>query len=152
MRSHGTFELHVYDFAKNSPVNFVDSNGLFIWYGKWGGPDWTGGCKATWEDVVDKGLEPQPPADKQDECYEAHDKCHASCRDEFRSAPPDKWQSAKLQLGRCLRRCDRDLSKCLGDLGDDPSNNCHAKTASVAFCILGNFGHNFPSDPPPRRK
>jgi hypothetical protein len=148
--SGGQFDLHLYDFVENSPTKFVDRDGLFKWYGKWGGPNWTGGCEASWEEVVDQGLETEPPIDKQDECYEAHDKCHAACRDEFRKAPPEKWQSAKLRLGKCLRKCDRDLSKCLGDLGNDPSNNCHAKTAKVVFCVLGIFGHSFSSDPPPR--
>jgi hypothetical protein len=35
------------------------------------------------------------------------------------------------------------LSRCLKDLGDDPSNNCHARTASCVFYVLGRVGHIF---------
>jgi hypothetical protein len=150
-------DLHAVDFADNSPVNFVDRDGLSIWHGNWGGPNWTAGHDATWEEVCDQGLDVTGPTheavDAQDRCYEAHDKCYAACRDEFRAAPPEKWRSAKLALGKCLRACDRGLANCLGNLGEDPSNNCHAKTAKIVFCIRGTIGHTiFLPDPPPRSR
>jgi RHS repeat-associated protein len=143
-------DLNLYAFVGNDPISFIDPNGLWKWWGNWGGPNWTAGNEGTWEDVVDNGWPVADPQDNQDKCYEAHDKCHAGCRDDFRGQCPDKWQSAKMALGKCLRKCDRDLSRCLKNLGDDPSNNCHARTGSCVFWFLGNFGHTFESDPPPR--
>ncbi len=149
----GDFDKHVYDFVENAPTRFVDPDGLWKWYGNWGGPNWTAGCKGTWEQVVDQKMDQKEAIDSQDKCYEMHDKCHAACRDEFRAAPPEKWQSAKLQLGKCLRKCDWDLSKCLKNLPKaDPANNCHSKIGGAVFCVLGAVGHAFESDPPPRSK
>lgn len=149
----GKLDLHAYNFVENAPNLFVDSSGLFTWHGHWGGPNWTAGCEGTWEQVVDQKLAQKEAIDNQDKCYEIHDKCHAACRDEFRAAPPEKWQSAKMQLGRCLRQCDSDCSKCLGKLAkDDPSNGCKAKLAKAAFCVLGKIGHLVESDPPSRSK
>ena len=142
--------LNLYGYVGNNPISFVDPNGLWKWYGNWGGPNWTGGNVGTWEDLVDNGITPKPPYPGQDECYEAHDKCHAACRDDFRGQCPEKWKSAKMALGGCLRDCDRALSRCLKKLGDDPSNDWHAHVGSLGFWFLGNFGHTFESDPPPR--
>jgi RHS repeat-associated protein len=144
--------LNLHAFVVNDPISFIDANGLWKWWGNWGGPNWTGGNVGTWEDVVDNGWPVAPPQDNQDKCYEDHDKCHAACRDDFRQCKADgNWKSGKLQLGSCLRKCDRELSRCLKNLGDDPSNNCHARTGSCVFWFLGNFGHTFESDPTPRR-
>jgi len=47
----------------------------------------------------------EPPTDSADACYMAHDKGWDKCK-----GKPD-----------CKTSCDRDLFKCLEDLGNDPT-------------------------------
>ena len=86
----GDLERNCYMFVGNAPPAFIDPNGLWVWWGNWGGPDWTAGNPTTWENVVDQNLKQKPAQDAQDSCYEAHDKCYAQSRDNFRAAPAER--------------------------------------------------------------
>lgn len=142
--------INLYAYVDNDSISYIDPNGLWPWYKRYGGPNWTSGYRGTWEDVMDNGIMPLPPEDNQDRCYKIHDKCHAKCRDDFRGKCPDKWKSSKMALGGCLRDCDSDLSQCLNKLGDDPSNDWHARVGAPVFWLLGKFGHTIEPDPAPR--
>ena len=115
--------MNTYTYVDSNPINYIDPMGLWKWYGNWGGPDWTGGQEGTWNDVDrSKAL---PPQDAQDVCYQAHDICYGDCRD--CSASKSDFR------GECFKSCDRELATCLGNLGDDPSNNWRAKRARRYF-------------------
>jgi RHS repeat-associated protein len=120
--------LNLYSFVENDAVDWVDVNGLWKWYGKWGGPNWTGGKKGSWP-VKD----PEPPIDNQDKCYQDHDICYGNCR----SAHPcdDCNDKDHKKRSGCFRDCDRALSACLYKLinSKDPSANWKAKQAAKYF-------------------
>ena len=118
---------NLYRYAGNSPIRYSDPLGLWQWYGNWGGPDWTGGREGTWN-TVDRSMV-AAPIDAQDVCYKDHDICYGACRDKPCERP-----------GPCFKECDRTAARCLGALGDDPSNNWKAKAARK------HFQHSNPGD------
>jgi RHS repeat-associated protein len=125
--THGVWPAELspgqYAYVESSPVNYIDPFGLWRWYGNWGGPNWTGGQKGTW-DTIDRS-KAKPPIDKQDACYMDHDICYGGCRECKQCKPKARAD--------CFRDCDRKLVKCLRGLGNDPSNNWKAKAAARYF-------------------
>lgn len=130
--------INLYTFEANDFNDLIDAAGLdFHYYGNWGGPGWTGGQWGDWNHIDrSKAL---PPIDKQDECYMHHDKCYGRCRDEkestcnaFSDVKGSRRASLRAEMS-CFEKCDRKLSTCLSNLGNDPSNNAHAKIAARYF-------------------
>jgi RHS repeat-associated protein len=124
--------INLYSYVGNNPTNYTDPLGLFQWYGKWGGPGYTGGQNGSWNEIdPSKAL---PPIDKQDECYRQHDVCYGNCRDgsPCSSIRPPNCPAADQRAG-CFKDCDRKLSKCLTALRGDPSNNLSAIIAARLF-------------------
>ncbi len=114
--------INLYGFVQNNPVNYADPLGLWRWYGNWGGPNWTGGQKGTWNTI--DHTKAKSPIDQQDECYMFHDICYGLRRD---------TASCNADRSSCFEACDRKLSSCLNGLSSDPSNDWHAKGAAKYF-------------------
>jgi RHS repeat-associated protein len=116
-------DTNLFGYVGNNPANRRDPLGLWQWYGNWGGPDWTGGQKETWNSI--DTAKAKMPLDKQDDCYMGHDMCYGSCRTHS--------SCNESVLGECEINCDRKLVGCLRGLGNDISNDWHAKTATWFF-------------------
>ena len=115
--------MNLYSYANSNPVNFADPMGLFTYYKRWGGPDWTAGKKGSWDTFSDsfrKNIQrqiangwdpgsPYRPEDEQDTCYMFHDICYGECR--------MKCGNDTCCLRKCLNSCDRVLRDCLMDIG-----------------------------------
>jgi len=137
--------INLYGYVGNNPINVVDPLGLWQYYGNWGGPDWTGGQVGNWNDIDQSKV--LLPRDKQDACYMEHDKCYGTCRqnkNKFCEAFGDARGTGPARRSRtveakCFEDCDRALSRCLKNLGKDPSNNWHAKLGGFYFA------HSHPS-------
>jgi len=103
--------MNLYAFVGNGPANFVDPDGLFWYYGCFGGSDWSD-CTDKYGDE-DKAHFPRrgepgfkPPTDQRDEFYYEHDVCLNECAKD----PCDENRQ------QCRTKCDNDLSKEEGTL------------------------------------
>ncbi|MFY9925901.1 MAG: RHS repeat-associated core domain-containing protein [Opitutaceae bacterium] len=126
---------NLYTYVSNNSINREDPFGLFVYYGNWGGPNWTGGYKKPWnkltpaeqQDALNNPL--RGPIDAQDECYKEHDICYGGCK-----------------CFSCRWKCDSKLLKCLTKLASnhDPNYNYHALGGIAAFALhlgaLTSFG------------
>ena len=108
----------VYGYARQSPGRYTDvpgtdatiwqnpSQGRAGWHGptngNWGGGCWSGGQYSCYQFKVGK----LPPTDSADACYMEHDFCYVTCGNN----------------GTCMTVCDRELSRKLKTLPDDPRN------------------------------
>ena len=89
----------------------------------------------TWN-TIDQS-QAKAPVDAQDALYKAHDIGYGQVRDMKPYWPDDEAAGFKDQ--------DRTLGKNLGELGEDPSNNFHAKLAHIFFSYISHPG----AEPPP---
>jgi RHS repeat-associated protein len=97
--------LNTYAYVGSNPLIYSDVYGLFRYYGNWCGPDWTGGQGKPWNELTEaEKSNVKPPIDGLDACCMTHDKCYASCRDDF---PCDE-----SNRGFCFKGCDRRLYRC----------------------------------------
>lgn len=104
--------LNLYAYVENSPINWVDPDGLmtFRWgNGNWEGPGWASG---QYRPESGPGPLPQPgdpgylpPKGEEDACAEKHDNCINKC-----PTCPKSANSA------CVRGCDRAFHLCLNNM------------------------------------
>jgi hypothetical protein len=50
----GWLGVNLYGFVENDGLNWVDVSGLFRWHGRWGGPNWTGGFRKSWDEMTEE--------------------------------------------------------------------------------------------------
>jgi RHS protein len=93
-------DLNSYTYVDSSPVGYTDRLGLFRIYGRWCGPDWTGGRVEQF--ASGNSVLYRPPTDKYDNACRDHDVCYSICRD---GAPCNK-----VARRSCMIRCDRQLA------------------------------------------
>jgi RHS repeat-associated protein len=114
---------NLFAYVRGNPIGRIDPFGLIEWpldapmpwnegaegippllpnalvptYGNWGGPGWSGGER----DAFSRRVGPHAPVDSMDECFVAHDSCHAEIE--------------------CPKKtCHRELLGCLTQLPDKP--------------------------------
>lgn len=89
-----------YSYSLNNPVNFKDPLGLFIFWGWWCGPNWTGGHFEEYNPSHDSNY--RQPVDDLDYSCMVHDKCYYKCRHSFRCQEGLRTQ--------CFLTCDKELT------------------------------------------
>ena len=120
-------DINLYGYVRNDPVLYSDPEGLWVWYGCWGGPNWSG-CQTTpIEDLTpEQWAKLEPPIDQQDQCYYWHDFCYAKCRVEHRDCAKDR------QI--CGKECDQELTICTYSIsGIGGANNPSGWLAGFLF-------------------
>ena len=86
-----------------------------MYYGKWGGPGWTGGQYKKYENLTPQEVKYLlPPIDAQDACYKEHDLCY--------SADRVHHKGAQTETGSC----DFQLQQCLHLINWGGSSNAHS--------------------------
>ena len=105
---------NLYGFVINDPINYYDALGTFPYYRNWGGPNWTGGQKKSWDELPESERErllhekdPKKggPIDARDNCYKKHDICYGECK--MKKCISDK------KYHNCVLSCDKKLAACL---------------------------------------
>jgi len=91
---------NTYAYVINRPTMLVDSKGLWVYYGFWCGPDWTGGRREEYTPSHDSVY--RQPIDDLDTACMHHDKCYYNCRRGFPCNSDAR--------GKCMTRCDRALA------------------------------------------
>jgi RHS repeat-associated protein len=117
-------DLNFYRYSRNNPAKIIDPTGLWIWFGNYGGPDWTGGKNESYDPGHQNNY--LPPADAQDACYQQHDMCYYACRQNFCGCDGRKT---------CFKVCDRQLSKRLFGLVGTPAWDSNANAAAIYFSM-----------------
>ena len=122
----GGVNLFLYSAA--NPVRRIDPWGLFHYYKRWGGPDYTAGQKGqSWDTLtepvrrdiqrqIQNGWNPNSPyqpLDAQDTCYMHHDICYGEARMDCRSKNVCFTDCTRPKLNKC----DADLVNCLSQIG-----------------------------------
>jgi RHS repeat-associated protein len=119
--------VNLFLYVADNPIKLIDPWGLFHYYKRYGGPNWTAGFEATWDTLpesvrsdiqrqIQKGWDPwspYAPMDEQDTCYMYHDICCGEAR-----------MYCREQEGcydKCLlpkkNKCDRELVNCNISIG-----------------------------------
>ena len=140
--------INWFQYVSNNPVKLTDPWGLFQYYHRWGGPDYTAGIKGkSWETLskairkdvlrqIQNGWDPYSPYepyDEQDTCYMYHDICYGERRIDCRSQ--------KGCFNDCVRpklnKCDNELMRCLIKIGmsGDALSEAHRLSAIPVFVI-----------------
>jgi RHS repeat-associated protein len=92
--------INTYAYVDGNPLQNSDPKGLIKVYGKWCGPNWTGGFDSKYIPGLE-GLY-SIPIDDLDASCQTHDICYYQCR---RDNPCDK-----ADRSACFRRCDTVLT------------------------------------------
>ena len=113
--------MNLFVYVQGNPVNSIDPMGLAEYYGNWGGPNWTGRYKKSWEQLTPEQQARaltdrlRKPQDKQDECYMRHDICYGNSRTKCANDPcPSECEK------NSFNKCDDELSSCLIGCGIMP--------------------------------
>jgi len=153
-----------YAYAWNSPLGFRDPTGKqgvpgvetavdisiwlgthivpngFIYYGNWGGPGWTGGQTAPYEDLTpQQQAKLAAPIDDQDACYKSHDICYSNARVRNKCTSkdnPNKQQNEAENHDEAS--CDFDLAMCLASVNSSHSSsgkNNYGRTGRLFFSV-----------------
>jgi RHS repeat-associated protein len=93
----GSGDGNFYDYVGNNPARYTDPTGRLPIYGKWCGPNWTGGLKEQY-DPKHAGLY-KPPVDRYDTVCMHHDICYFNCR---QGSPCDPEGRVN-----CFNNCDQ---------------------------------------------
>lgn len=148
--------VNLYSYVKNSPVNFVDPEGLkWKWYQGWGatfseimtrvterrydgyyaGAGYTNGepdpASRTPASEVGPPYGPKPVS-SSDFCYMKHDICHKRCEED---CPTEQ------QERRCKRNCDDQLQLCLRDARNPKTGDTAIITLAKNY--IADFIFNF---------
>ena len=91
---------NLYLYVGNNPSDGVDPLGLLAIYGKWCGPNWTGGRREIYTPHGSGYY--TPPVDGLDAACTKHDICYYKCRKTY----PCELGSRSL----CFRTCDQQLT------------------------------------------
>ena len=113
--------INQYLYCSNNSISWIDPFGLLKYYGNWGGPDWTGGYKKSWDQLSEyERKHVLAPIDSQDECYMGHYIGYGKCRLRYK----DRAYSLCREIaeGNCSNREDTKLQGCLSALPPDPAN------------------------------
>lgn len=126
--------VNLYQYVRNDPLDRLDPLGLydFAYYGNWGGPGWTGGQWAPYENLSPaRRARLAPPIDPQDACYMRHDICYSNCRTKNRCTAKDHPTPEQAsQENTCESDCDYYLAICLSSL---QCKNLHSRVAEPVF-------------------
>jgi RHS repeat-associated protein len=113
-------------------------NGGFIFHGNFGGPGWTGGQTAPYEDLsLGDQKKLAAPVDAQDGCYESHDMCYSSGRilnggtSDLEGSQNQRQKDSQTQWER---GCDAGLAACVHNLPSSQTNGDSHK-ASALFTV-----------------
>jgi RHS repeat-associated protein len=114
--------INIYSYVLNNPVNFIDPLGLATYYGNWGGPNWTGRYRKSWDQLTPEQQRralsdpSRVPIDKQDVCYMHHDICYGNSRTKCADEPCPRDCEKKA-----FNKCDDELTGCLVNCGIMPN-------------------------------
>jgi hypothetical protein len=97
--------INLFAYINDNPIKNIDPLGLWVYWGKWCGPNWTGGKRETYT----PGHKYDNPEDELDSCCMRHDKCYYICREKFACESNTR--------GDCMMRCDRVLAECSSAAG-----------------------------------
>ncbi len=91
---------NTYAYVIDRPTMLIDSKGLWVYYGFWCGPDWTGGLREPY--TPSHASIYRDPVDDLDAACMHHDICYYRCRAGF--------PCNKDARGKCMTKCDRVLA------------------------------------------